>query len=70
MNGWTPNLSEEQRLQNLLKACDEHPDNEWWQNQRQPALDRLDFLYELELGEAFKESMDWHREQQELLMTM
>ena len=70
MNGWTPNLSEEQRLQNLLKACDEHPDNEWWGSVKVSAQARLDELYDYQYGALFRESVDWHREQQELLITM
>ena len=70
MNGYYPDLPEEERLQNLLVAIDQHPGNYWWENQRQPALERLDFLYELEFGAEFRESMDWFQEQQDLLITM
>ena len=74
MNGWTPNLPEDEILTNLLDSVDDylekHPDNEWWQNLRINTKKRLDELYDLRYGVLFRDSMDWHREQQELLITM
>jgi len=70
MNGYVKDLPEEQRLENILKSCDEHPDNEWWANLKVSAQARLDELYDLQYGVLLRESMDFHREQEELLITM
>ena len=57
-NGWTPSISEEEKLKNILASCDEilesEPDNQWWQNYRQQTQERLEKIYQAE-----HDDVDW-----------
>ena len=55
MNGYVEEISEEQRLQNILKSCDEQlekePGNQWWADYRQQTQERLEEIYQTLYGD-------------------
>ena len=61
MNGYIEEISEEQRLQNILKSCDEQlekePGNQWWVNYRQQTQERLEEIYSAQYVDNWADDM-------------
>ena len=61
MNGYVEEISEEQRLQNILKSCDEQlekePGNQWWGNYRQQTQERLEEIYSAQYVDNWADDM-------------
>lgn len=61
MNGYVEEISEEQRLQNILKSCDEQlkkePGNQWWANYRQQTQERLEEIYTAQYVDDWADDM-------------
>ena len=61
MNGYTKEITEEQRLQNILASCDEQlksePGNQWWANFRLVAQEKLEAIYEAQYMDDFVDDM-------------
>ena len=62
MFGYTKEISEEQRLQNILASCDEQlesePTNFWWANFRLVAQEKLEAIYEAQYMDDFVDGLD------------